>query len=41
MAKLIMRIWKSTGPTGHKVERFAHGSTLMVNGEQERVTKAQ
>jgi hypothetical protein len=40
MATLITRTWKSTGPTGHKVKRVAHGYTLMVEGKQERVTKA-
>ena len=40
MATLITRTWKSTRPTAHKVKRVAYGYTLMVEGKQERVTKA-
>ena len=36
MAKIIKRVWTSTGPLGRKVKHAAHGYTLMVNGKQER-----
>src|SRR3989304_2325843 len=36
MAKLIKRVWKSRGPTGHTVKKVAWGYTLQVDGQQER-----
>ena len=41
MATLITRTWKSTGPSGHRVKRSAHGYSLVVNGKQERVVRAE
>jgi integrase len=41
MAKLITRVWKSTGPSGHRVKRVAHGYRLVVNGKHEKVTRAE
>jgi integrase len=34
--KLIKRIWKSRGLTGHQIKKVAWGYTLQVNGKQER-----
>ena len=41
MAKVIRRIWKARGPTGHLVKRVSYGYSLMVNGRQERRTDAR
>lgn len=40
MAKVIKRVWKSTGPTGHKIRRVAWGYRIVVNGRSEKVTRA-
>ena len=39
MAKVIRRVWKSRGPTGHMVNKVSYGYSLMVNGQQERRTE--
>jgi hypothetical protein len=41
MAKIITRVWKSAGPSGHRVKRVAHGYRLVVNGKDEKVTRAE
>jgi hypothetical protein len=40
MAKVIKRVWKSTGPSGHRVKRVAWGYRIVVNGKPEKVTRA-
>ncbi len=44
MAKIIRRVWKSRGPSGHKVKHVAYGYTLQVREggkvKQVRVTNA-
>lgn len=40
MAKVIKRVWKSTGPSGHQVKRVAYGYRIVINGKPEKVTCA-
>jgi integrase len=41
MAKVIKRVWKSTGPSGHRVKRVAWGYRIVVDGKPEKVTRAE
>lgn len=41
MAKVIRRVSKSRGPTGHLVKKISYGCSLMVYGQQERRTDAR
>lgn len=41
MAKVIKRVWKSTGPNGHQVRRVAWGYRIVINGTPEKVTRAE
>lgn len=34
--KIIKRVWRSRGPTGHKVKHVAYGYSLWVNGHRKR-----
>ena len=34
MAKLITRVWKSTGPSGHQVKRLAADDTMRYEARQ-------
>jgi hypothetical protein len=41
VAKVITRVWKSTGQSGHQVKRLAYGYRIVVNGKPEKVTRAE
>ena len=36
MARLIKRVWKGPGPTGHKIRKASWGYSVQVDGKQER-----